>query len=102
MAAAAVREEVMQHYYAVAEPDEAGGFWISFPGRDGITSAASSAVEIVGQARDALESVLMYPPADLPLSIEDGAKPPVDLSQYDPRSIVVVIPFAAPVARAAA
>ena len=40
----------MQHYYAVAEPDEAGGFWISFPGRDGITSAASSAIEIVGQA----------------------------------------------------
>jgi predicted RNase H-like HicB family nuclease len=83
----------MQHYYAVAEPDEAGGFWISFPGRDGITSAASSAIEIVAQARDALESVLMYPPADLPPSIEDGAKPPTDLSNYDPRSIVVVIPF---------
>ena len=30
----------MQHYYAVAEPDDAGGFWISFPGRAGITSAA--------------------------------------------------------------
>jgi len=50
----------MQHYYAVAEPDEAGGFWISFPGRDRITSAASSAIEIVAQARNALESVLMY------------------------------------------
>ena len=37
----------MQHYYAVAEPDEEGGFWISFPGRDGIASAASSAVAIV-------------------------------------------------------
>ena len=83
----------MQHYYAVAEPDETGGFWISFPGRDGIASAASSAVKIVGQARDALESLLMYPPADLPLSIEDGAKPPADLSDYDPQSIVVVIPF---------
>jgi hypothetical protein len=44
----------------------------------------------------------MYPPADLPLSIEDGAKPPVDLSDYDPRSIVVVIPFEpATVAKAA-
>jgi predicted RNase H-like HicB family nuclease len=83
----------MQHYYAVAEPDEAGGFWISFPGRDGIASAASSAVKIVGQARDALESLLMYPPADLPLSIEAGAKPPADLSDYDPQAIVVVIPF---------
>jgi predicted RNase H-like HicB family nuclease len=83
----------MQHYYAVAEPDEAGGFWISFPGRDGITSAASNAIEIVGQAREALESLLMYPPADLPPSIEDGAKPPADLSDYDPRSIVVVVPF---------
>jgi predicted RNase H-like HicB family nuclease len=83
----------VQHYYAVAEPDDVGGFWISFPGRDGITSAASSAVEIVAQARDALESVLMYPPADLPPSIEDGAKPPADLSDYDPQAIVVVIPF---------
>ena len=25
----------MQHYYAVAEPDEAGGFWISFPAGTG-------------------------------------------------------------------
>jgi predicted RNase H-like HicB family nuclease len=83
----------MQHYYAVAEPDDAGGFWISFPDRDGIASAASSAIKIVGQAQDALESLLMYPPADLPLSIEDGAKPPADLSHYDPQSIVVVIPF---------
>jgi hypothetical protein len=57
------QEGAMQHYYVVAEPDEAGGFWISFPGRDGIASAASSAIKIVGQARDALES-LMYPPAD--------------------------------------
>jgi len=92
----------MQHYYAVAEPDDAGGFWISFPGRDGITSAASSATEIVSQARDALESVLMYPPADLPRSIEDGAMPPADLSDYDPQAIVVVIPFAASITRAAA
>ena len=92
----------MQHYYAVAEPDDAGGFWISFPGRDGITSAASGATEIVSQAREALESLLMYPPADLPRSIEDGATPPADLSDYDPHAIVVVIPFAEPVTRAAA
>ena len=82
----------MQHYYAVAEPDDAGGFWISFPDRAGITSAAMSAGEIVSQARDALESVLMDPPGDLPLSIEDGARPPVDLTGYD-SPLVVVIPF---------
>jgi predicted RNase H-like HicB family nuclease len=94
MAASAVKERTMQHYYAVAEPDGIGGFWISFPGRDGITSAATSAAEIVAQARDALESVLMYPPgALLPLSIENGAKPPSDLSEFEQPTIVVVIPF---------
>jgi hypothetical protein len=41
----------MHHYYAVAEPDDAGGYWISFPGRDGIGSAATSADQIVPQAR---------------------------------------------------
>ena len=84
----------MSHYYAVCEPDDAGGFWISFPGRDGITSAAASAGQIVFQARDALETVLMYEgtQADLPPSIEDGARPPVDLSDYD-KPLVVVIPF---------
>ena len=67
----------MSHYYAVCEPDDAGGFWISFPGRDGITSAAASASQIVFQAQDALETVLMYEgtSADLPPSIEDGARP---------------------------
>jgi hypothetical protein len=85
----------MQHYYAVAEPDDAGGFWISFSGRDGIASAANSAIEITSQARDALASVLMYPPGDvLPLSIEDGARPPIDLSDYD-NPLIVVIPFEA-------
>ena len=83
----------MQHYYAVAEPDDAGGFWISFPGRDGITSAAISAAQIVPQARDALESVAMdEDDGELPLSIEDGAMPPVDLTGYD-NPLVVVIPF---------
>lgn len=92
----------MAHFYAVAEPDDAGGFWISFPDRDGIASAATSAGEIVAQAQDALESVLMYPPGDrLPLSIEDGAKPPADLSDYE-NPLVVVIPFEAVARKAAA
>lgn len=89
----AATEEPMKHYYAVAEPDGAGGFWISFPDRPGITSAAASALEIVQQAQDALESVLLYPPADLPRSIEEGGRPPADLDNYD-RPLVVVIPFA--------
>ena len=92
----------MQHYYAVAEPDGAGGFWISFPGRAGVVSAAASATEIVGQARDALELLTMYPPADLPPAIEDGAPLPTDLSEYDPQAFVVVIPFAAPAVTQAA
>ena len=43
----------MPHYYAIAEPDDAGGFWLSFPDGPGIISAATSAAEIVAQARDA-------------------------------------------------
>jgi hypothetical protein len=34
----------------------------------------------------------VMPPGDLPLSIEDGARPPVDLTGYD-SPLVVVIPF---------
>jgi len=54
MAAAAVREgKTMAHYCAVAERGQGTIGWISFPGRDGITSAADDA-EIVSQALDAL------------------------------------------------
>ena len=85
----------------IAEPDDAGGYWISFPGRDGIGSAATSADQIVPQARDALEAVATdEDDADLPLSIEDGAMPPADLTGYD-NPLVVMIPFEV-TARAAA
>ena len=101
VAARPMKEKAMAHYYAVAEPDDAGGFWISFPDRPGITSAATSAGEIVAQAQNALASILMYPPAELPRSIEDGAKPPTNLSDYeDP--LVVVIPFIPQVVKQAA
>ena len=91
----------MQHFYAVAEPDDAGGFWVSFPDGPGITSAAVNVAQIVAQAQDALASAAMYPPGDLPRSIEQGAQPPADLSGYD-QPLVVVIPFATPtVAKAA-
>jgi hypothetical protein len=38
----------------------------------------------------------------LPLSVEEGAKPPTDLSEFEQPAMVVVVPFVAPVARAAA
>jgi hypothetical protein len=85
----------MQHYYAIAEPDDAGGFWISFPDGPGIFSAANSAGEIVAQARDALDTALLYPPgAHLPHAIEDGAMPPnaAVLADFE-GPLIVVIPF---------
>jgi hypothetical protein len=82
----------VQHYYAIAEPASTGGFRIRFPERPGITCAAGSARDIVPQAQDALALMLRYPSADLPHSIEDGARPPVELSDYENR-LVVVIPF---------
>jgi predicted RNase H-like HicB family nuclease len=91
----------MHRYHAVAEPDDAGGFWISFPRRDGIRSAATSADQIVSQARDALASVAKdEDDGELPLSIEEGAMPPTDLTGHD-NPLVIAIPFEV-TARAAA
>jgi predicted RNase H-like HicB family nuclease len=83
----------MRHYYAIAERGTGTTWWISFPGRDGITSAADDAGEIVAQAQDALASVAMYD-GSLPRAIEDGARPPADLSEFEPPALVVVVPFA--------
>jgi len=91
----------MAHFYAVAERGQDGAWWISFPGRDGITSAADDAAQIVEQAHDALASAAMYG-GRLPVSIEDGATPPDDLADYGEPAMVVVIPFAVPDSRAAA
>ena len=44
----------MLHYYAIAERGGGKTWWISFPGGDGIISAADKAREIVAQAQDAL------------------------------------------------
>ena len=62
------------------------------PGRDGIVSAADGAGQIVFQAQDALASAAMYG-GRLPPAIEDGAKPPADLSEFERPTMVVVIPF---------
>jgi predicted RNase H-like HicB family nuclease len=83
----------MQHYYAIVEAGDAGSWWISFPGRDGIVSVADDATQIVAQARDALESAAMHG-GRLPPTIEDGASPPTDLSGFRAPALIVVIPFA--------
>jgi predicted RNase H-like HicB family nuclease len=101
MAAATLKETRMPHYYAIAEAGEGGSWWISFPGRDGIVSAADDARQIVPQAQDALESAALHG-GRLPPSIEDGAAPPADLADFQSPAMVVVIPFATSVARAAA
>ena len=84
----------MQHYFAVLEPAASGALHITFPGLDGVGSFAERHTDIVQQASDALESALMVG-RGLPLSIEEGARVPLNLAGYD-NPLVVVIPFAAP------
>lgn len=91
----------MAHYYAVAERGQDRTWWISFPDRDGIISAADDAGQIVAQAQDALASAAMDGNGGLPRSIEDGAKPPADLSEFEQPTMVVVIPFVPAAAEAA-
>jgi hypothetical protein len=91
----------MEHCYAIAERGIGKTWWISFPGRDGIISAADDAGQIVAQAQDALTSAAIYGGC-LPSAIEDGTMPPADLSDFEQPAIVVVIPFGAPATRAAA
>ena len=85
----------MAHYYVVAERGSGQTWWLSFPHGPGIYSAADDAADIPAQAREALESVLIQPPADLPRSIEDGAMPPTaaDLAEFEQPTIVVVVSF---------
>ncbi len=80
----------MPHYYAIAERGQDRTWWVSFPGQDGIVSAADDAGDIVAQAQDALASAAMD--GGLPPAIEDGAPPPTDLADFD-NPLVVVIPF---------
>jgi predicted RNase H-like HicB family nuclease len=101
MAPATVNEIPMLHYYAMAEAADGGSWWISFPERYGIVSAAEDARQIVRQAQDALESAAIHG-GRLPPSIEDGAMPPGDLWEFQSPAMVVVIPFTISVTKAAA
>jgi hypothetical protein len=80
------------HYYAIAERGQDGGWFLTFPGGGGAGfTFAGSAEEIVPQGQDWLETVANHG-GQLPLSIEGGAKPPADLSDFE-QPLVVVIPF---------
>ena len=68
----------MRHYFAIAERGAGRTWWLSFPGLPGVFSAADDAGLIVAQATDALDTAVESG-LTLPLSVEDGAKPPADL-----------------------
>ena len=89
----------MPHYYAIAERADDGGWFLVFPGGSGYSHAADAG-QIVQQAQDWLETAGMEG-GTLPPSIEDGALPPTDLSDFK-SPLVIVIPFTAPVTQAAA
>ncbi len=82
----------MPHYYAIAERGRSRTWWLSFPGLPGVFSAADDAGEIVTQATEALETAINAG-LKLPPSVEDGAKPPTDLSEFEQPTIIVVVPF---------
>ncbi len=77
---------------AIAEPsDDRKTWWISFPGLDGVTSAADDAADIAAQARDALASAAEAG-VRLPPAIEDGVIQLHDIAAYD-NPLVVLVPF---------
>ena len=79
----------MRHNYAIAERGLHGWFR-TFPGAPGY-SFAGKAEQIVPQGQDWLATAAMGD-GDLPRLIEDGARPPADLSGFEPPVMVVVIP----------
>jgi hypothetical protein len=93
MATAALKGMTMAqyHYYAIAERGRDGGWFLTFPGGGVGFSFAENAEEIVPQGQDWLETAAMDG-GQLPLSIEGGAKPPTDLSEFE-SPLIVVIPF---------
>jgi hypothetical protein len=79
------------HYYAIAERGRDGGWFLTFPGGGAGFSVADSVEEIVSQGQDWLKTAAMDG-GQLPLSIEGGAKPPADLSEFE-SPLLVVIPL---------
>ena len=91
----------MQHYYVIAERGGGRTWWLSFPDLPGVYSAADDPGDIQAQVRDALDTAVDAG-MGLPRSIEDGAKPPADLSEFEQPTIVVVVPYAPAVTAKAA
>ena len=85
----------MARFYAIAERGNGTTWLLSFPGLPGLFSAADDAAEIVTQATDALGTAVDSGLA-LPLSVEEGAEPPADLSEFEQPTMVVLIPFVTP------
>jgi hypothetical protein len=75
-------------------------WWISFPGLDGVTSAADGPVEIATQPADALLSAVQAG-MTLPLAIEDGAIPHYHIGLYQ-NPLVVLVPYTASASATAA
>jgi hypothetical protein len=90
----------MRHCYAIAERGNGRAWWLSFPGPPGVFSVADDAGEIAMQATDALSAAVDVG-LSLPVSVEDGAKPPVNLSEFEAAAMVVVISFDAVSAKVA-
>jgi predicted RNase H-like HicB family nuclease len=82
----------MQHYYVIAERGDGRTWWLSFPDLPGVYSAAFDPADIQAQVRDALDTAVDAGMA-LPRSIEDGAMPPADLSEFEEPTVVVVVPY---------
>jgi predicted RNase H-like HicB family nuclease len=89
----------MKSYIAIAEPSDDGGWWISFPGLPGVTSAADGAAQIVAQAQEALTSALEAG-ASLPPAIEDGVIPQYHLRDCQ-NPLVILVPYTMPAPAAA-
>lgn len=92
----------MQHYYAVVE-GAPGNWWINFAYGPGAICSAAADIRtlITREALDALETAAMDG-GELPRSIEDGAAPPDDLSEYERGAFIAVIPFEPTFVQAAA
>ena len=73
-----MKGDVMRHYFVIAGRGDGHTWWLSFPDLPGLYAAADDPGDIRAQ---------------VPRSIEDGAMPPADLSEFEDPTIVVVVPY---------
>jgi predicted RNase H-like HicB family nuclease len=87
-----MKGDVMRHYFVIAGRGDGHTWWLSFPDLPGLYAAADDPGDIRAQVRDALDTAVDAG-MGLPRSIEDGAMPPADLSEFEDPTIVVVVPY---------